>query len=239
LQEEISERRRIEDSLLDSEAQLRLLSSRLLSAQEEERKRIARELHDSIGASLSAAKFSMENVIDQIQKETVELTPINYSIRVIQLAIDEVRRIVMDLRPSILDDIGIIATLNWFCKQFQTIHSNIHVDMLIEINEDEVPETLKIIIFRIVQEAFHNIAKYSGAEWVEVSIAKLNDTIHLSIEDRGIGFDLRSIYANRKSGKGLGLMSMRERTELSGGIFVIESKIGEGTNIRASWTLPC
>ena len=74
---------------------------------------------------------------------------------------------------------------------------------------------------------------------METSIAKLDDKIHLSIEDRRIGFDLRSIYANRKSERGLGLMSMRERTELSGGIFLIESKIGEGTNIQASWTLPC
>ena len=89
-----------------------------------------------------------------------------------------------------------------------------------------------IIIFRIVQEAFHNIAKYSGAEWVDVSITKLQNTIQLSIEDHGIGFDLRSIYANRTSEKGFGLMSMRERTELSGGIFEIESKIGEGTRSR-------
>jgi signal transduction histidine kinase len=134
---------------------------------------------------------------------------------------------------------GIIATLNWFCKQFQVVHSNIHVDMQIEIKEDEIPEALKIMIFRITQESFHNIAKYSGTEWVEVSIAKLHNTIQLSIEDRGIGFDLKSIFANRKSGKGFGLMSMRERKELSGGIFVIKSKIGEGTRIQASWTLPC
>ena len=239
MQEEMSERRRMEDSLRDSEERLRLLASRLLSTQEEDRKRIARELHDSIGASLSAAKFSMENVIDQIQTGAVKLEPIDYSIRVIKLAIDDVRRIVMDLRPSILDDMGIIATLNWFCEQFKTIHSNIHVDLQIEINGDEIPETLKITIFRIVQEAFHNIAKYSGAEWVDVSITKLQNTIQLSIEDYGIGFDLRAIHANRTSEKGFGLMSMRERTELSGGIFVIESKIGEGTKIQASWTLPC
>jgi signal transduction histidine kinase len=238
LQEEISERRRMEDSLRDSEKQLRLLSSRLLSTQEEERKRIARELHDSIGASLSAAKFSMENVIDQIEKGTVTLEPINYSIRVIQLAIDEVRRIFMDLRPSILDDMGIIATINWFCKQFETIYPNIHIEMKIEIEEDVIPEVLKIIIFRIIQEAFQNIGKYSGTDWVEVSISKLGDTMQLSIEDHGIGFDLSSINANRKSEKGIGLMSMRERTELSGGVFEIESKLGEGTGIQASWTLP-
>ncbi len=199
LQEEISEeRRRIEDSLRDSEGQFRLLSSRLLSTQEEERKRIARELHDSIGALLSDVKFKMENVVDQIQKGTVNLEPINDSIRVIQLAVDEVRRIVMDLRPSILDDMGIIAALNWFCKQFQTTHSNIHIDLQIESKEDEIPETLKIIIFRIIQEAFHNIAKYSGAERVEVLIAKLHNTIQLSIVDHGIGFDLRSIYSKWK-----------------------------------------
>jgi signal transduction histidine kinase len=239
LQEEISERRRMEDSLRDSQVQLRLLSSRLLSAQEEERKRIARELHDSIGASLSAVKFSMENAIDRTRTGTIKLEPVSYSIRIVQSAIDEVRRIVMDLRPSILDDMGIIATLNWFCRQFRTIHPDIHVDMQIGINEDGIPETLKIMLFRIVQEAMHNIAKHSGAERVEVSLAKLQDTLQLSIEDHGAGFDVRSIFTDKKSGKGFGLMTMRERTELSGGIFVIESKIGAGTMIQASWTLPC
>ncbi len=239
LQQEISERLQKETSLRDSEEQLRLLSSRLLTTQEEERKRIAGELHDSIGASLSAAKFSMENVIDQIQKGSVKLEPINYSIRIIQLAVDDVRRIVMDLRPSILDDMGIVTTLNWFCKQFQTIHSDVHIDIKIEITEDEIPETLKVIIFRIVQEAFHNIVKHSEAKWVEISLVKLDNSIQLSVVDHGTGFDLRSTYADRKSGKGVGLMSMRERTELSCGIFVIKSEIGEGTAIHASWTLPC
>ncbi len=111
--------------------------------------------------------------------------------------------------------------------------------MQIEIKEDEIPETLKIIIFRVVQEALNNIAKYSGAEWVEVSIAKLPDRLQLIIEDNGVGFDLTSIHANRKSGEGFGLVSMRERTELSDGVFAIQSKIGEGTRIQASWTIPC
>ena len=140
LQEEIAERARMEDSLRDSEEQLRLLSSRLLSTQEDERKRIAGELHDSIGASLSAAKFSMENVIAQMEKGMPDPEPVNYSIRVIRMAIDEVRRIVMDLRPSILDDHGIIATINWLCDQFQTLHSDVCIERQIDIGEDEIPE---------------------------------------------------------------------------------------------------
>ncbi|SPF38207.1 membrane hypothetical protein [Syntrophobacter sp. SbD1] len=239
LQEEIAERGRMEDSLRDSEEQLRLLSSRLLSTQEDERKRIAGELHDSIGASLSAAKFSMENVIAQMQKGTPDPEPVNYSIRVIRMAIDEVRRIVMDLRPSILDDHGIIATINWLCDQFQKLHSHVFIERQIDIGEDEIPEHLKITILRIAQEAFHNISKYSGAERVKVLLIKVQDTIRLSIEDNGLGFDLQSIYASKQYRTGFGLMSMKERTELSGGSFVIHSEIGKGTLVESTWTPAC
>jgi signal transduction histidine kinase len=238
LQEEISERLRIENSLRNFEEELKLRSSQLLSAQEEERKRIALELHDSIGASLSAAKFSMENVVYQIEKGTADLEPVNYSITIIKSAIDDVRRIIMDLRPSILDDYGIIVTLNWCYKQFQTVYSNISIDMKIEIEENEIPERLKIIILRIAQEALHNIAKYSGAEWVDISISRVENSMLLRIHDHGHGFDLNSFNKDQASAKGFGIIGMKERTELSGGVFLIRSEIGEGTLVQASWPLP-
>ena len=181
----------------------------------------------------------MENVIAQMQKGTPDPEPVNYSIRVIRMAIDEVRRIVMDLRPSILDDHGIIATINWLCDQFQTLHSEASLERQIDIEEDEIPEHLKITIFRIAQEAFHNISKYSGAQRVKVSLIKVQNTITLSIEDNGTGFDLQSIYISKKYRTGFGLMSMRERTELSGGSFAINSEIGKGTKVQSTWTPAC
>jgi PAS domain S-box-containing protein len=235
LQEEITERKRIEDALRRSEAQLRFLSSRLLSVQEEERKRIAAELHDSIGSSLGAVKFSMENVMNRHRKDISNPEAILYSIKIIQHSIDEVRRIYMDLRPSLLDDIGLIATIDWFCRQFQSIHSGIFVEKEIDAQEDAIPEELKIVMFRIVQEALHNVAKYSKAEWVKISVTSRDGTLTLAVEDQGVGFDPGSVCSTRYEGKGLGLVSMRERAELSGGSFELQSAAGRGTKIRAVW----
>lgn len=228
------ERRRTEEALRESEKKLKLLSLKLLSAQEEERKRIAGDIHDSISSSLSALKFSLESTLNQTEHGAPPPESLKSLVSVAQMAIDESRRIMSDLRPSVLDDLGIISTMGWFCREFQKTYSSIHIDQKVDVPENEVPDSLKIVIFRVMQEAFHNIAKYSKAERATLCLARNGGTIELSIKDHGIGFD---VSANLSRGKGMGLTSMRERTELSGGSFKIESMIGQGTTIRASWPI--
>ncbi len=232
-----SDRKRAEESLRESEKQLRLLSSKLLTAQEEERKRIARDLHDSISSALSAIKFSLQNTLKKADQGETDPEAIRHLISITQLTIDEARRMMTDLRPSMLDDLGITTTIGWFCKRFQSIYTSIHVETEIEVEEHEVPESLKIVIFRVMQEALNNIAKYSGTELVNLSLVREGDRIELAIEDNGVGFDLASVGDGNGTMAGLGLTSMRERTELSGGSFAIESKPGEGTVVRTNW--PC
>jgi len=231
------ERKRAQEVLRESEKQLKFLSSRLLTAQEEERKRIAGEIHDSISSSLSAVKFSLENVLNQMEQGMATPESLKGLISITQAAMDESRRIMTDLRPSILDDLGILSTIGWYCREFQTTYSNIHIDQEITMKEDEVPEPLKIVIYRIMQEALHNIAKYSKAEIVNLRLAKRDGAIDFTIKDNGVGFDLQSVPSRNDHRMGLGLASMRERTELSGGSFAIESTKGKGTTIRASWPL--
>jgi PAS domain S-box-containing protein len=235
--EDITERKKAEEASRESETQLRVLSSQLLKAQEEERKRIAGELHDSIGSLLTAVKFGLESTCKEMLQIRADCEPIEPLIGVVQQAIDESRRIMMDLRPSILDDLGIIATIAWFCRQHHAIHPGIQIERQIDVEEHEIPEFLKIVVFRLMQEALNNICKYSKAELVEMSLEKSSDRIALRIEDYGDGFDVSAILAGRGHRKGLGLTSMKERTELSGGTFEVESVPGEGTVIRASW--PC
>jgi len=225
------------EALRESEEQLRFLSSRLLTAQEEERKRIAGELHDSIGSSLSAIKFGLQSVLSQVEQGASKPQSIQSLIALTQQTIDEARRMMIDLRPSMLDDLGLLSTITWFCKQFQTIYTSIYVETEIEAEEDDIPESLKIVIFRIMQEALHNIAKYSKAELVNLSLVRRDRTIELTIEDSGIGFDMASVLCVENHKRGLGLTSMKERTKLSGGAFDIRSFIGEGTVIRASWSI--
>ena len=149
---------------------------------------------------------------------------------IIQQSLDEVRRIGMNLRPALLDDLGLLPTLGWFVREYQNTYPSIRVEKQTEIKETQVPDPLKAVIYRIVQEAMTNIAKHSKANHVSISLMrKMDGRTELVIEDNGIGFDMESIK------KGLGLGSMRERAEFSGGSFDIESVREKGTVIRASW----
>jgi signal transduction histidine kinase len=147
----------------------------------------------------------------------------------VQNSIEEVRRISSDLWPSTLDDLGLLLTVNWFCRNFQSIYSAIQVEKKVQIQENEVPAPLKTVIYRVLQEAMNNVAKYSQTAEVQLSLQKVDSRIELTVKDFGIGFDMQG------SPRGLGLASMKERTELSGGTFHISSKPGEGTVVRASW----
>lgn len=223
------------ESLKESENQLKALAAQLLRAQEDERKRIAREMHDSIGSSLSAVKFCIENAVQQIKKGLGGVEMLSQLPSIVEHAIEESRRIMTDLRPSILDDLGIVVTIGWFCRRYQTLYSDISVEEVVQIEESEIPEHLKIIIFRIIQEAMNNAAKYSSAEKIELRLFKRDTQIELRIEDNGVGFDLCAAVTRCDPSGGLGLTSMKERAELSGGKFEIRSAPGTGTRIMASW----
>jgi len=155
----------------------------------------------------------------------------------VQDGIKETRRIMADLRPSVLDDLGILAAINWFCREFQNTYSHIHIEKQIDIREDKVPDSLKTVIFRIIQEALNNIAKQSEAEFVQICFRQIGNIIELTIQDNGQGFDIGKNLSEDGSRKGLGLLGMRERAELSSGSFTIESIAGEGTTICVSWAI--
>jgi signal transduction histidine kinase len=222
---------------LRAKVELRRLSAQLISIQETERKTISRELHDSIGQSLVAIKFGLENTLEKMRQgmdqESFEL--LEALVPLVQQSGEEVRRIHTDLRPSLLDDLGILATISWFCRQFEKVYSDIRVEKQIEIEENDVPESLKIIIFRILQEALNNVAKYSKANLVSVSSTRTEDRLEFAVQDNGQGFDPQSIYSLKSGDRGFGIANMKERAELSGGSFSIESSQGSGATIRVSW----
>ena len=220
--------------LKESREELRLLASQLLRAQEDERKRIAREMHDSIGSSLSAVKFSLENTAAQLKKNPRFREAFLALSRAVEQAIDESRRIITDLRPSILDDLGIIVTINWFCRRFEATYTDIRVEKEVGLEEAQVPENLKIIIFRIIQESMNNSAKHSQARKISLSLSLEGDWIELRIIDDGVGFDQSAVVSKGQCAK-FGLTSMRERAELSDGQFRIESLRGVGTTVSVRW----
>ncbi len=236
---DITDRVKAQERLAQSENALRHLSAQLLRAQEDERKRLAQELHDGIGQSISAMRFMIETCMKQIREnpESDVTGRLEMLLPMAQSTVEEVQRIAVDLRPFIIDDLGLIATLRWFLRQFQSTYSNIRMDNRIGLQEGEIPESLKIVIFRIAQEALNNVAKHSKAKRVHVALRKRRDSIELLIKDNGIGMEGNSSVSPSNLAKGFGLSSMKERAEFSGGTFGWDSGPRAGTSIRASWPL--
>jgi signal transduction histidine kinase len=211
------------------------LSRHVLVAQESERKRIAADLHDGLGQLLSAAKFGVESALAGADHGTRStLTDVA---SMVKQALDEVRRIAMNLRPSTLDDLGILATLSWFLREFRSIYRSIEVDASFPREEREVPDALKVAIFRVVQEAMSNIAKHSRATRARVRLERCPGELRLTIEDNGVGFDSREVASRTGIDRRLGHSCARERAESAGGSFSLWSAPGAGVKLEISWPL--
>jgi PAS domain S-box-containing protein len=235
---DITERKRLEKELRGSEKKLRHLSQRILDAQEEERKLIAQELHDGIGASLSAIKYALERKLDEMgEARPPEGVSVEHIISMVKGTMRETSRISRRLRPSILDDLGVVATIRWFCRNLKASHPGVRIEEQLDVQRDEVPDHLQLTIYRVLQESLHNAVKHSGADRIRVSLGKRGRAIELLIEDNGQGFDLTEISSAESSTTSMGLETMKERTELVGGSLSIDSRRGKGTVIRGSWAL--
>ena len=179
------EEARIAQALWDSRRELRRLSGLLVSIQEDERRRIALDLHDGLGQSLSLIKLSIEKCAGLLaagaSKEAGE--SLQQLIPRVQGALVEVRRVSTELRPLILDDLGILPTLSWFFREFEAVCGGIAVERTFNVAERDVPVPLHITVYRILQEAFHNIVKHSAADRVRVRLDRIDDA--LAAGDRG------------------------------------------------------
>lgn len=222
-----------------SQGELQRLSAQLLEVQENERRRIAIDLHDVLGSSLTMIKLGVEESLQLMAaNETGAVTEALQQLRLkVQDAFGEVRRVAMDLRPSTLDDLGILATLSWFFREFSAVCHDTKVEMDFRVTEGNVPFQLKVTIFRIIQEASCNVAKHANATCIKVSLKKIGDALYLSIEDDGNGFDPLELSRNGWRDKGFGLLSMKERAKLSGGRYELTSAPGQGTHICVRWQL--
>lgn len=235
---DITERKQAQEKLRESEEELRYLSAQLLMAQEKERKRISQDLHDSIWQTLVALQHEIEHLFDRRKSAAAaEASGPQRVIGAIRETVDRIRTMQGELWPSVLDDIGIRATIDWYCREFQKRYAGIRVEKHVAVEEEEVSPPVKITIYRILREALNNVAQYSRASRVTVSFLKKEGRIHFRVEDNGIGFDPEKVLSRASRGAGLGILSMRERTELSGGSFRLESTPGGGTVIQAWWPL--
>lgn len=203
------------------------LASHLQDVREEERASMAREIHDELGQQLTAVKMDMSwlykkiNNADDNIKEKVQST-----ITLIDDTINTVRRIATELRPSILDDLGLVYAIEWHVGEFEK-RSDIQVEYNTNCNDLEIPSKISIALFRILQESFTNIARHANATRVHVSLMIKDNMLALSIEDNGSGFDVERKPRNES----FGLMGIKERTLMIGGEYIVKSKPGYGTSI--------
>jgi PAS domain S-box-containing protein len=230
---DISLRKQMETELETSQKHLRELSRKSIEALESDRRTTAKELHDSIGASLAAIKFRLEAIAEDIvQKPQKAAASLGEAISYLQATIQDTKQISAKLRPTILDDLGLISTITWYTRQFSKQFGNIQLKPQIEIQEENIPETLKIVIYRVLQEALHNAGKHSEA--TEIAVALKNDAhrIVLEIADNGRGFDVQKTLGWQDPLSGYGLANMIERAEIVGGSLTIDSSPREGSHIK-------
>jgi signal transduction histidine kinase len=204
----------------EARRELQKLSDRLVNAQEEERRNLSRELHDEIGQAMSAMLVELGRLEAAPDSETrgERLTSIR---RMAEASVGMVRNMALLLRPSMLDDLGLVAALRWQAREV-TRRSGLKVKMVADEIAEDLPDSHRTCIYRVVQEALNNCARHSQATQVRVVVHRDRDGLSVTVQDDGIGFE-----PSRE--KGMGLLGMEERVERLGGRFSIESKPGNGT----------
>ena len=221
------------DSLKHHERDLHILSSEIIKAQEEERKRISRELHDEASQALVAAKINLEMIEKRLPPDLKEVaTRLAETSSLLVRTLENLRRLARDLRPSILDDLGLIPTLRWYTESYSK-RLGIPITFQAFSLDKRLDFDIETVIYRIVQEALTNIAKYAQAKEVSISLKKKNGILITTIEDNGKGFALVTSVLGENYSHGSGILGMKERVNNLGGRFHIESKPGRGTTILA------
>jgi PAS domain S-box-containing protein len=227
--EDVTERVRAERALQASATRLQHLSRRLLEVQEEERRHLSRELHDEFGQLLATVMLQLRMVSSTVAKET--RASIEESIALLQRAAEELRNLVLELRPTMLESAGLPVTLRWLADQHQQ-RTGIVTEVFGEV--DEVPADLAIACFRVTQEALTNVVRHSRARHVWIELHRRAGRLELLIRDDGVGFDVGTVLERAAARGSVGLLGMKERVQILGGDLHVESAPGRGTSIHVS-----
>jgi signal transduction histidine kinase len=239
---EVTERRRAEEGLRRyaeelraAQAGLRDLARRLHLAEEGERRRIARELHDEIGQALTAVKLNLWGALRD-PASPAAARRLEEGIGLIERTIGQVRDLSLDLRPSLLDDLGLTEALRSYTSGFSQ-RSGTGTRFVARGEVGRLDPDVETACYRIAQEALTNVARHAGARSVVVELAREGETLSLAVADDGRGFDVETAEARAAGGSSLGVLGMRERADLAGGRLVIDASPGGGTVVRATFPL--
>jgi signal transduction histidine kinase len=237
LRKEVARREQAELELRASRNNLALLSEQLIQAQEGERRRIALELHDSVGQSLSAIKYTLERAIIMVQRGDLGSPEkvLDLAVQRIHETADGIRAISMNLRPQMLDNLGAASATSWFCRGFAEIYPTLAVRAEITARNDEIPQGISTHLYRCVQELLNNVAKHADASTVWITLKREGPALSLEVRDDGNG--IQSLIDDPSRLHGSGIRNLRERAEMTGGQFTVASLPGGGTSARIIWLL--
>jgi two-component system, NarL family, sensor histidine kinase UhpB len=230
---DITVQKKMETALSHSENQLKLLSSKLMEVHEKERKRIAYDLHDGVAQMLAAVNFYIKHLSGHFSENSDEFKILVKCMDINQKAMMDLQKIVSDLRPTVLE-LGLIAGIDWLINQYQAFNPPIRIIKKIKVEDSQIPENLKPVIFRILQEILSNIAKHSEAKQAEIFLNKSGDTLELVVKDNGKGFEITDGNLKRST-PGIGISSIRERARSTGGLLEILSSRKTGTTVSIRW----
>lgn len=225
------ERNRLFERVQASEQRLQALSRQLFETQESERRHLARELHDEIGQILSTLKILIQRA-QRAGERSAAADHLDESIRVVEQAIQQIRTLSFDLRPSVLDDLGLIPALQWFVET-KARQGGIAVVFEPAPFEFRLPLELELACFRVAQEAVSNVLRHGKATKVMVGLCRRHRGLEVSVRDDGIGFDVTAALAAAVRGRSMGLLGMQERATLAGGTLEIDSIKGKGCTVTA------
>ncbi len=212
---------------------------KLLRTQEAERQRVSSELNDEIAPVITMIKYMVEDAIGRMGEEPLPEAKAILSEATMRLrdVLGELRRIATGLRPKLLDDLGLLPTLEWNCRVMEDASSDLKINCRLSVSEADVPDALKLEIFRIVQEALNNVTQHANARQAQVMLYRARGELCVLIEDDGSGFDLQLASADSDGASGIGLPSIRKRIEATGGRLLWETAANGGTRIGAAWRI--
>jgi signal transduction histidine kinase len=223
------------DRICDGSERTQSLPRELLNAQEQERRRIARELHDEVGQALTTVKIQLQ-AMTRRRAVSTESEPIEECIAIIERALAQVRDLSLDLRPAMLDDLGLVPAVRWFLDRVHR-HAGLAVEFTAELSRAVLSPELETVCFRIIQEAVTNVMRHAQCQTVRITLEETPREILLVIRDDGVGFDLSGARARAEQGGSLGLLSMEDRASLAGGHLHIRSAPGGGCEVRADFPI--
>lgn len=232
---DVTARKQAEKRLTEFARQLELLSQKVLTTQEAERRHIARELHDEIGQLLTVIKLDLRSILRHAQAQPFVST-VTSALAIVDELVAHVRNLSLDLHPSILDDLGLVPALRWY-SQRQEPHFGFPIVLSLAADNDRLPAAIEAACFRIVQEALTNAARHARATRVEIALEVTDENVSIAIQDNGVGFDIDHVRRGTSFGTGFGLLSMQERAQLVGGCLDLSSARGKGAEIKATFPL--